>query len=646
MSWDEFVQQISSEQEVMEEEDWQKFLTDMEDLHTHPLNINTATAEELARIPFLSPMQIEEIHAYVSLDGPMKTLGEIQLIRGLPDLQKRILPLFVYAGEKPKTDDGVKFWQGAKHQLDTRMDIPLYLRKGQQVSETSGYAGDPLYHRLRYTLDSRHLGFGVRLEKDPGETFYDSYGGFLVLKDLGRRDDTGHGIVRQIIVGDYLAGWGEGLVMSASSSSSKNSLFSGNGRGVRPLTSTMEDAFLRGVSLTLGQSTRRQKGWAWQATMLASYRQQDATLNEDGTIRTIQTTGYHRTVLERSRKNNVEVATIGAHMVGVLRTTRGILTLGGTGYWQHYSSALSPGDQLYRQIYPKGQDFGAIGVHYGYSAYRFDFSGETAYSTEKGGVATLARMSWIVSRSLKLALMGRYFSEDYYSFHAASMAENSKVQNETGAMASVEYQWHRNWLLTAWADFFSDTWPRYQMTHSSIGQEFMVGTTGTLGRHTLMFQYQLKRKERVDVMNQNHRFRTRWTYETAGWKLQTAGVVHLSQIQEMSTGFGISQLLQRSAIENRLRLTAMLGYFNTNDYDSRIYLYDPSLWGSTSSGMYYGDGIRGVITVRYTLPRGHWTVEAKYGITDYMDRDQISSGLQTIFSGTKQDIALQLLCKY
>ena len=50
------------------------------DLSEHPLNLNTASREELERIPFLTAEQIEDIQAYVYQYHGMQSLGELAMI--------------------------------------------------------------------------------------------------------------------------------------------------------------------------------------------------------------------------------------------------------------------------------------------------------------------------------------------------------------------------------------------------------------------------------------------------------------------------------------------------------------------------------------------------------------------------------------
>ena len=647
MSWDDFVQSQAYDSNDMPEDDWLQYMEQLEWLHSHPMDINRATPEEMALLPFLTPAQIESLQAYIHLDGPMKSLGELALIPSLDFQTRQVLPLFFYVSSWKKASADTlkkeKWFTDMHHSADTRMDIPLYYRRGYQ---TGAYRGNPLYHRMRYTMESRHLSIGARAEKDPGEGFYDSYGGYAMIRDCG--------IVQKAIIGDFRVGWGEGLVMGRGSYFGKSNMMNSPSESISPMTGMMESGFLRGMAFTFGRpinkNSERQSfssgkhRFSFSGTIFASYQAIDATLTDNGDVRTIVTGGYHRTKTELEKRRNTHTALVGAHLQAEL----GHFRIGATGYWQHFDRILSPGEESYRRWYPRGKDFGIIGLHGGYSSYRWTASAEVAYSTNHGGVATLGRAQWLVNRNLKLGILGRYYSHKYHSFQAASVAENSSVQNETGAMFRMEARPWNRLFLTAYADFFADYWPRYGMTTSSSGQELMAEARWeATDRHALSLRYQMKRKAARDVISPRHKLRAQWTYLPSGrWKLQSTAYANLSPAA--APGFGFSQLVQGKMLPNEaLRLGLMAGYFHATDYDTRIYLYEPALWNSTSaSTSYYGHGLRLIAMLRYTFPGAHWTVEARYAITHMLQGNSIASGLQEILSPTRQDISVQVRMAY
>ena len=112
------------------------------------------------------------------------------------------------------------------------MDIPLYYRKGYSYPPSAGgYNGNPLYHKIKYRMTSlKHVDLGMQAEKDQGEPFrgnkgWDSYGGYLMLRDIG--------CLRTVIAGDFRMGFGEGLVVNSGFSTGKSSLMSRPSQGFR-----------------------------------------------------------------------------------------------------------------------------------------------------------------------------------------------------------------------------------------------------------------------------------------------------------------------------------------------------------------------------------------------------------------------------
>ncbi len=622
--WDDFVEEYASDVERAEEEDLQLHLQELKELSEHPLNINTASIEDFLQLPFLSEKQIEQIHAYIYLHGQMQTLAELRLVPLIDDVTRRRLSLFVYA-EPMQQNAKDKLFGSLRHDFSTRLDIPLYYRLGQQ--QENGYRGDALYHRMRYQIgNSRHFQAGLRVEKDAGERYYDSYGAYAMLHDVG--------ILDRAVVGDYRIGFGEGLVLGGTTWNSKSTPPLKTQGGIRPMAGMDETNFLRGAAVTLALPKHL------HLSAFGSYRKRDATLTSEGEVQTLRTDGYHRTASEWERRRNVRSAVVGGNIAWYNKG----LHLGATGYWQKFSRDLNPGSQQYRVIYPKGDAFGTAGVNYGYTRYRLSFAGETAYSTAGGGWATINRASWNISRNYILSAVQRFYAYQYYSFYASSLAENSNAQNESGVLLHLQAEPLAGLQLTAYADFFHHPWPRYRMTHSSTGQEFFLqGSYAVSRRHTILARYQLKRKENADVMEPHHRVKLGWTGElTSRWRLQTTGFFHNVLGRN---GFLFSQSARYLLPKPNLTLNAQLGYFNTDDYLSRIYLNSPALYSTFSSSSYFGHGVMGVLTCRWKSKNEKLWLEGRYSLLRYFDRDEQGTALQQILSPWKNDLSFQLRVK-
>ncbi|MBO4611697.1 MAG: hypothetical protein J5671_00835 [Bacteroidaceae bacterium] len=631
-TWQDFVDEVADD-EYAEQQGWTEHMEELAQLAAHPLDINTATREQLGMIPFLSEEQIEDIHTYIFLHRGMRTISELMAIESIDYRTRRYLSLFLYADQsvfaRRDTLTLKKLLKHARHEVSTRMDIPLYYRDGYSFSpQSGGYEGNPLYNRLRYRMNARNrIDLGLSAEKDQGEPFrgnsgWDSYGAYLMVRDMGK--------LRAAIVGDYKLGFGEGLVVNNGGfATGKSSLMNQPSQGIRAKRGMDEYNYLRGAAATLRFGHTELTTWV-------SYRQLDATLNSNGTAKTIQTSGLHRTQTELARKHNLSAIVAG----GNLTWKRKGFYAGGSGYYQHFNRSLEPGTAVYRRIYPKGSNFGVVGAHYGYKHQWFSLAGETAYSTEKGGWATMERASWKVNTHYTLSGSYRFYSYNYYSFHASALSENSEVQNESGATLRLDATPVGNLTVTAYADFFYNPWPRYSLDHSSSGQEGSIRVEYTLKRNNkLLVRYQLKRKERYNQMELHNRLRLQYTRQLGtSWQLQSIASLHA--MDQSGTGFAIAQ---RARFQKQpVQVSTQLAYFHTPDYDTRIFQYEPLLTDMFYYPSLYGHGIRFVAAGRYSVWKQRLLIEVLYGMLRYFDRSTQSSGMQQIRSPWKNDISVQL----
>lgn len=627
-TWDDFVQMVAEDDGETDDgaaTAWAEQMEELKGIAESPIDWATATRHDLERLPFLTPEQVEALVAYAYLHRPVRSLAELRLIPEIDYDVRQALTLFLRTDSTQAPPDRRLKIGRLKHQIDTRLDIPLYYRKAYSVK--NGYAGDPLYHRIRYTLtDKRHLQAGARIEKDPGERFYDSWGAYAMLRDVGAVD--------RLVVGDYRVGFGEGLVMGGSSWMSKSVLRMRPATGIRPMTGMDEGNFLRGAAATLRLSP------TLSLTAFASFRKLDATLADSAHAQTIVTSGLHRTKAERDKRRDLKSYAAGGDLSWTHRRT----VLGLSGVFQGYDLPFAVSDKPYRRYYPVGNRFGAMGLHYATAAYRWFFQGEAALSTGRKGFATTHRITWLASDRWRLSASGRYYTHGYFSPYARATSESGGVRNELGGTLRCEAQSLWGFNLTAYLDLFYNQWPRYQMTESSAGQDLMVQLTRPLGRrHTLLLRYQLKRKAASDVMLTHHRAKLQWTYTPSKvLRSQTTLVTHSVSGR---TGLALGESLKGAWRSDRWRATLTAAYFYTPDYATRVYIYQPSLLSTVATGQLYGHGLSLSATARWTAPSRRFLLEALVRTLRYFDRSTQGTGLQTIYSAWKSDISVQAVVK-
>ncbi|MCR5817631.1 MAG: helix-hairpin-helix domain-containing protein, partial [Prevotella sp.] len=81
-------------------------------------------------------------------------------------------------------------------------------------------------------------------------------------------------------------------------------------------------------------------------------------------------------------------------------------------------------------------------------------------------------------------------------------------------------------------------------------------------------------------------------------------------------------------------------YFNTDSYDSRLYVNEQQLPHSFSALSVYGRGLRLSILAR-AMVGSHLQFDAKFGYTKYRDRTTIGTGLQQIDASHMTDLDVQ-----
>lgn len=99
--WDKYLDELTTSEEgdIAVSEDVYDVLSD---LYEHPFDINTASREDLTRIPFLSAQQIEDIQAYIYRTKGLKSLSELSLIESLDPVRRNLLSFFLYVGDGEK----------------------------------------------------------------------------------------------------------------------------------------------------------------------------------------------------------------------------------------------------------------------------------------------------------------------------------------------------------------------------------------------------------------------------------------------------------------------------------------------------------------------------------------------------------------
>lgn len=647
--WQQLLSDLSSSEDF-EHVAWQDYEEDLEEMAQHPVNLNTATREELERMPFLTASQVEDILFYIYRYGQLKSMSELTLISSIGWYQRQLMSCFFYVaddGSKPDFPSLKNIAQYGKHEVMGMLKVPFYERKGD-ASGTDGYLGYPYKHGLRYQFrygNSVKLGFVA--SQDAGEPFfggrntmgYDFYSFYLQVKNLGRW--------KNITLGRYRLNAGLGLILNNDFGFGKLSALTSLGRSssciIRGHSSRSSANYLQGAAATYTLL----KGL--ELTGFLSYRQIDATLSADGGgIKTILKTGLHRTVNEIAKQKVASNTLVG----GNISYRHQGWHIGGTAFYTSFSLPLTPNkSQLYKRFAPEGNAFWNASISYGYISHRLTLSGETA-TGDCGSIATLNAASYLCSDHFTLMALHRFYSARYYSLFSNSFSEGSDVQDENGVYLGFTWIPALHWSITAYSDFAYFAWPKYQTRESTQSWDNLVNILFQPSR-VLTVGGRFRYKDKAGTTT--GRLRLYATISQKRWSAKTSFDYTMSQAEstmknegdELSKGYMVSEHIGWEWKWKQLKgtLRGCLGYFHTSDFASRIYVYEPGLLYQMSFGSYYGEGIRYALVARSEIG-SHLLLIAKLGTTDYFDRSHISSGLQEISRSSQTDLEIQVKWKW
>ena len=648
-TWEEVVEQLV----VDEEEDsyqWESLMEELADLKEHPININTATKEQLQRFPFLSDRLIENILYYLYKYGAMYSEKELLMVEDMDrNTIRYLLPFITFQPvEKEKNKLNIKqILKYGKHELSTRFDVPFYTKAGYR----SNYLGYGFYHNMRYSFRySDKIYVGITAEKDAGEPFfegrnqkgYDYYSPFIFIRNIGR--------IKALALGNYRLGYGYGLVMNTGFSMGKSATLSSllnQSKGIKKHSSTDEYNYFQGMALSYQLFKR------WTADVFYSYRKMSGSV-DNLFITSLKKDGYYRTTTDFEKRNTFSNQLIGSN----IHYNGKFFEIGWTTVYNVFNKVLNPSSRYYNTFYPRGRDFFNTGIHYKVFYKQFIFSGETAMD-KTGRIATLNTLSYSPNSDTKFIVMNRYYDAAYQSMYARSVGEGSMVQNESGIYIGMETNLLRYFKFNAYADYFYFPWKKYLVSKAE--------TTGFDGLFQLSYsptyeldmfiryRYKNKQKDYTDESGEKTTLpyiQQRWKYQlnyspSNQWMLKTSiDYVHAHYRHHSSSqGVMVSQALGHSFGKLPLRLDAHVAWFHTDDYASRISMYEKGLLYGYSFPSFYGKGMRYALLARYEW-NSNWVFQIKYALTHYFDRTTIGTALEQINGNVKSDLYLQMRVKF
>jgi hypothetical protein len=632
----------------------------LSEMSEHPMDLNDPDSLFLMKLPFLSARQVADLMRFLKQPRPLQTVYELKNVREL-DRQtvEQLLPFVcvnVRKVDKPpfSVHNLLKY---GRNNLIIRYDPGFQQKAGYGSYPDSVlrrypnrlYRGEAFYHALRYSYTfSDRLKITFNAEKDAGEAFwnrnhkgYDFYTGSVLLKDMN--------VFQTLVVGDFKASFGQGLVMSQGFSPGRSVLITQAAKrnnGFRSHSSTNEYDFFRGAGLTIRLNRV-------ETSLFYSFRKWDATV-QDSSFSSFKTDGLHRLQRDMEKRNKVPVQTFGGNLRWRFRSG----WLGCTFIRYSFDSLrMNPVEKPYNLFAFRGRSNMNISVDYLLKRPHLFFYGETAIS-QNGALATLNELSVTPVSYVSFLASCRYFDKRYQSFYGNVSSQSSGVQNEEGLYLGLQAVPLAHWKVTLFADLFRFPWKRYGVDSPSTGKEYRVQvdySQGAFFSSYLRFSYSEKEKngEGAQVSHSivpYKRNKVRWqmAYQPFFWlsgKTSADGILCGSKGTKSSRGWMVSESLSFGTDKFPLQLNLFAGIFHTDDYASRIYSYEKGLLYAFNMPSFYGKGIRLSANVKWSIYRDLY-IAAKFSHSHYNDRTVIGSGTEQIDGPNKEDLQVMLRWKF
>ena len=189
---------------LTEDTDIQEIQEDLEKYRKSPIDINSATLEELMNLHLISELQANQLVLYRKKTGPIFSLYEMTAIDGFtPDILLKVEPFICF--DSTKSNIAGKLSSGELFTKSTRSF-------SNATPAESKNEGSPERYYLRFKYSHTNYQYGLVAEKDPGEAFVrqSNKHGFDYTSAFANFRPGNKGLL--LFVGDYHVRFGQGLV--------------------------------------------------------------------------------------------------------------------------------------------------------------------------------------------------------------------------------------------------------------------------------------------------------------------------------------------------------------------------------------------------------------------------------------------------
>jgi len=601
------------------------FLEQLQELTENPVKINSADESELSRLFFLSEFQIKSIEDHVKSTGSILSVYEIASIPGFNRHTAEIMIPFITLEKNLNRPDELT-------RVRNRLITNLIFKPGESDSSSPGSA---LKILTKYKVESGPVSAGITIEKDAGEKLFP---GSPPLPDFisGYVAFSGHGFIRKLIAGDFSARFGQGISVNTgihTGISLTSTGYSLSRNEIKPYTSTDENNFFRGVAAELATGKIK-------LMILFSYNNIDATINtsDDSAsfyIENFYRSGLHNTVSLMTKKDAVTEMFYGADLNYNLRS----FTFGINWSETRLSVPVMTGSSDPEDLYEfQGRSSSILSAYYtgspGKSLLFGEISTDLSYNS-----ALVQGFAFRPSDRLTINCLLRRYSPGYNSLHGRGPGNHSFTGNEEGILGNFTFEAASHLFISAGYDLCHYPWLKYRTSFPSISKKYEVKLR-YLPASIINLEVSCNRKYSINDRQTDRGIAT--GKETDATTIKTITRFTLNDKLSLNTRIDykwISQSGSRGMIMAQdlayrfagipVKLWARYCIYTTDDWDSRIYLYENDLLYSFSIPAFSGKGTRSYIMAKWDI--GDFAeLRVKYGLTSRSGTNDIQSNIDDL----------------
>ncbi len=637
---DDFILKIAPIQ--TEDANYEDVYENLFTIYQNPLDLNKADIADFRALFFLTETQINAIVNHKNKFGNFLSIYELQSVEGLSmDDIRAILP-FIQVKNGIGTTRFSNFTKKAvEHYLVVRADQTLEPIAGFKEDK---FLGSVQRYYTRYRMShAKDFSIGFVSEKDAGEKNLMDYYNFHV-------QVQNKGIVKNLVIGDYLMQFGQGMIFSAGFAAGKGSepvyTTRRSNIGIRPYNSVVENGSFRGIANTLKKGN-------FEITTMAAMNKRDASvdLNEetqDDYFSSLLSAGFHRTATEIANKNAIKETNLGGNILYKLDH----LQVGFSVLHTSFDKTFQKRELLYNRFEFTGSQNTVMGPNISLSWQNFNFFGEAARSSS-GGFGYIGGLVGSLGPKVEWALNLRNYQPNFHTFYGFSFAEGSRTINEKGIYNGLKYIIKKGLEVATFYDSYSFPWLKYRVDAPSSGKDYQVRILykpNKVFSQYVAFHKETKERNASDskavthelLQTNRNNFVLGTDYGHNTWlRLQTKLQYNGFNIENTSKSDGYAVIQDIETKYKQCQIKGRIAYFSTDSYDSRIYAYENDVLYAVSFPAYYGKGWRYYLIGKMPIGRNldAWIRIAQ---TNVSDRTTMGSGTSEIEGNKKTDLKIQL----